>query len=501
MTDLLEINNNYKRLENWDQFIMNPPELVRIDSDMLEKLSASRAFLNKRINEDKAKIYGVNTGFGSLCNVRITDSEIEQLQDNLVRSHACGMGEVVPDHIIRLIFLLKIVNLSSPHSGVRPELLAKAIEIYNSGANPVIYQQGSLGASGDLAPLAHLGLLIMGEGKVNQNGRVTSGADFLNKKNIKPIQLSAKEGLAILNGTQFSLSYLLWAVCAAKNLWELANRIAAISIDAYHCDYSPFDPLIHGIRPHEGQIKVAEKIRQLLDGSKISHVEANVQDPYSFRCIPQVHGACYQVIDHAGKVAETELNSVTDNPNVFAEEGKVLSGGNFHAQPLAFALDYLALSLAELASISERRIYQLINGDRGLPAFLTPNPGLNSGFMIVQYTAASIVSQNKQLCTPASVDSIVSSKGQEDHVSMAANAATKCYKLVNNLRNVLALELIVACQALDFRRPEKSSFANEKLFNHFREKVSFMPQDREIRKDIESSVSFVNALVGIQNPD
>ncbi|HRO41992.1 MAG TPA: histidine ammonia-lyase [Flavipsychrobacter sp.] len=437
--------------------------------------------------------YGINTGFGSLCNVRIADNELSDLQHNLVRSHACGMGNEVPEEIVRLMLLLKIHGLSQGYSGVRKEIVQRLIDFYNLRIHPVVYELGSLGASGDLAPLAHLSLPLFGEGWVNYNGEKKEAIEVLNLHKLKPIPLAAKEGLALLNGTQFMSSYAVWSLLAAQRLSKWADVIAAMSADAFLAKDEPFKHPIHRVRPHKGQIETAQTVLQLLQGSDLQKLEKEqVQDPYSFRCIPQVHGATKDVIENIVRVVETEINSVTDNPIVFHDEDAIMSGGNFHGQPLALNLDFLAIAMAELANISERRTYLLISGQRNLPPFLAPNAGLNSGFMIAQYTAAAIVSQNKQLCTPASVDSIVSSNGQEDHVSMGANAATKLHKLILNVQRVLAIELLTAAQALDLRRPDKSSAILEKVFQELRDEISFMETDRVLHTDLVKAENFLN---------
>jgi histidine ammonia-lyase len=469
---------------------------VSLGQDVYQKIVSNRQYLESRISDPDSVIYGINTGFGSLCNIQISNENLEKLQENLVLSHACGMGDLVPEYLCKLIHLLKIINLSHGCSGVRVELVQKLIDLYNAGITPVIYQQGSLGASGDLAPLAHLSLPLLGVGKVYLDGVLMDSKTALDQKIISPIVLKSKEGLALLNGTQFSLAYASVIVAEAKSIFYLANKIAALSMDAYVCDISPFDHLLHDIRPHKGQLITAAQIHKLLSESGVRSIEKlSVQDPYSFRCVPQVHGASYQAISHAEEIINTEINSVTDNPNVFHEADKILSGGNFHAQPLALVLDYLAIAMAELGSISERRVYQLINGDRGLPAFLTKYPGLDSGFMIAQYTAASIVSQNKQYCTPASVDSIVSSMGQEDHVSMAANAATKAYKVLQNLKSLLGIELLTAGQAFEFRRPVKSSESLEEMYSILRGQIPFLEEDRLMHNDLKTAENLVKKWV------
>ena len=360
---------------------------------------------------------------------------------------------------------------------------------------PVVYNQGSLGASGDLAPLAHLSLSLLGKGEVYVKGERVAAAEVLQQRGWEPIQLQAKEGLALLNGTQFMSSYGIYLLLKSYKLSYMADLVGALSVDAFDGVLSPFDALVHFVRPHRGQVKTAERIREFLEDSEIANSEKSVvQDPYSFRCIPQVHGASKDTLDFVRKTIKTEINSVTDNPNIFIEDDKIISGGNFHGQPLALALDYLGIAMAELGNISERRTYQLISGQRGLPAFLVNNPGLHSGFMIPQYTAASIVSQNKQLATPASVDSIVSSNGQEDHVSMGANAATKCLRIVNNIETILAIELFNASQALVFRQPKKTSPFLESFLDMYRAEVPFVEKDRVLADDIHKSIAFLQGF-------
>lgn len=454
-----------------------------------------RTYLDNKMANSTKPVYGINTGFGSLCDVKINTEDLSQLQKNLVMSHACGTGEQVPQEIVRLMLLLKIQSLAYGHSGVQLKTVERLIEFYNLEIYPIIYTKGSLGASGDLAPLAHLCLPLIGMGEVILNDEIISGKNLLKKFNWEEIQLQSKEGLALLNGTQFMSAYGVWSCLQAKQLAENADSITAIAIDAFNCRLDPFHQLIHELRPHAGQLATAQNILNKLAGSEIASQEkVQVQDPYSFRCVPQVHGASKDAINYVCQVITTEINSVTDNPNVFPDEDLIISGGNFHGQPLAIALDFMAIALAELGNISERRTYQLISGTRGLPAFLVENPGLNSGFMIPQYTAASIVSENKQLCTPASVDSIVSSNGQEDHVSMGANAATKLHRVILNLQRILAIELLNAVQAIEFRRPLKSSTVVEKIISDYRKVVSRNTVDRVLAIDIQQSLSFLQQL-------
>lgn len=486
-SQLLDLNTVIEIIENNKQLALSDEAVVNIKK--------SRAYLDKKIQNNETPIYGINTGFGSLCNIKISKDNLSILQSNLVKSHACGTGELVPKEIIRLMLLLKVQSLSYGHSGVQLITVERLIDFYNNDILPVIYTQGSLGASGDLAPLAHLSLPLLGLGEVYENGKIVSIASVSEKFGWEAISLQAKEGLALLNGTQFMSAYGIHLLIKAFKLSYLADVIGSISIDAFDCNLSPFDPLVHDVRPHGGQIKTAENIRKFLEGSEISlNEKQNVQDPYSFRCIPQVHGATKDTLEFIRKTFKTEINSVTDNPNIFIEEDKIISGGNFHGQPLALALDFLGIAMAELGSISERRTYQLISGSRGLPNFLVNNSGLNSGFMIPQYTAASIVSQNKQLASPASVDSIVSSNGQEDHVSMGANAATKCLRIIENIETILAIELLNASQAIAFRAPKKTSPFLESFLEMYRKGVPFLEEDRILADDIHTSVSFLQSF-------
>ncbi|MAW30425.1 MAG: histidine ammonia-lyase [Flavobacteriales bacterium] len=467
---------------------------LRLSSNTKKIILDSRNFLNKKIQDSDIPIYGVNTGFGSLCNTKIADNDLESLQRNLVLSHACGTGDLVPKEIVKIMLLFKIEALIKGYSSVQLIAVERLIEMFNNNIIPLVYQQGSLGASGDLAPLAHMSLFLIGEGQVYHNDKVQDSNTVLKEMNWQPIKLQSKEGLALLNGTQFMSAYGIWSIIKSQKLSYLADMIGAISLEGFDGRGECFDELIHLLRPHKGQLKTAANIRDfLLDSNIQKKVKKHVQDPYSFRCIPQVHGATKDVIDHVLGIFLTEVNSVTDNPNVFTKEDKIISGGNFHGQPLAMAMDYLAIAIAELGSISERRTYHLISGQRDLPSFLVANPGLNSGMMIPQYTAASIVSQNKQLCTPASVDSIVSSNGQEDHVSMGANAATKLLRVVENTERILAIELFNSSQAIFFRK-EKSSDFIENILEIYREEVPIVKQDRLLYGDIDKSVSFLQNL-------
>lgn len=465
---------------------------IALSDDAKRRIVRCREYLDRKIKESEQPIYGITTGFGSLCNISVGADELSQLQRNLVMSHACGTGEKVPSQIVRLILLLKIQSLSYGYSGVQFQTVERLVEFYNRDILPVVYQQGSLGASGDLAPLAHLSLPLLGLGEVEYEGRRRPASEVLEELGWEPLELQSKEGLALLNGTQFMSAYGVWSIIQARRLSDWADRIGALSLDAFDGRVEPFCDEVHVIRAHRGQLATARAVRRLLEGSElIRRPKKHVQDPYSFRCMPQVHGATKDTIDYVESVLETEINSPTDNPTVFPEEDMVVSAGNFHGQPIALAMDFLAIALAELGNISERRTYKLISGSRGLPNFLVANPGLNSGFMIPQYTAASIVSQTKGLCMPASVDSIPSSQGQEDHVSMGSNAATKLYRVVLNTERVLAIELFNAAQALEFRRPAHTSPELERMVADFRKKVPFIDNDTVMYPHIESSVQFL----------
>ncbi len=494
MTDKHYISPKKLSLEDVSEIIRRKLPLS-LSEESIELIERCRNYLDRELEKADVLHYGINTGFGSLCNVRISNQETELLQENLVKSHACGQGDEVPPEIVKLMLFFKIQSLSYGHSGVQLQTVDRLIAFYNNDVLPVIYQQGSLGASGDLAPLAHCSLPLLGFGEVYYKGEKMEASEVNKMMSWSPIRLKSKEGLALLNGTQFSLAYLCYNVLSAYELLSLANLTAAISLDAFDCQLSPFDPRLHKIRGHHGQIETARVIRELLEGSQILASEKDsVQDPYAFRCIPQVHGASQDTINYTSEVLLKEINAVTDNPNIFPEDNDILSGGNFHAQPLALALDFLAIALAELGNISERRTFQLISGVRKLPGFLVPKAGLNSGLMIPQYTAASIVSQNKQLCTPASVDSIVSSNGQEDHVSMAANAATKAYQVVKNVESILAIEFMTAAQAMEFRRPLRSSPILENILENYRKEVPALEEDRMLYKDINTTRAFMRKL-------
>jgi histidine ammonia-lyase len=481
---------NFQQIKNLLQF----NQLVSITFDAHHRITECRNYLDKKLENGTELFYGINTGFGYLQNVKIDATQLQQLQSNLIQSHACGIGEEVPLDIVKLMVMLKIKSLSYGYSGVQIDTVKRLMDMYNSDVFPVIYTQGSLGASGDLAPLSHLSLPLIGLGEVWHQGEKISSAAALKKFDWQPIQLQSKEGLALINGTQFMSAYGMYNLVHADRLLKWANIIAAISFDAFDCNMEPLHPKIQSIRSHKGQVDTAATMRELLNGSAIAtQKKEQVQDPYSFRCIPQVHGATKDTFDYVLSIFINEINSVTDNPNIFPDDDLIVSGGNFHGQPLALCLDFLAIAMSEIANISERRTYQLISGQRNLPLFLVKDAGLNSGFMIPQYTAASIVSENKQLCTPASVDSISSSNNQEDHVSMGANAATKCKRVIDNVEKVLAIELLTAVQALEFRRPLKTSPQIEAIVNDFRKEVSFNDADRILHEDMLKAINFVTS--------
>jgi histidine ammonia-lyase len=490
-----KINNQWIELVELED-LLHSSKTIELGADVRAAIAKCRQYLDDKMANHDQLIYGINTGFGSLCNTAISFEDLGLLQYNLVVSHACGTGEEVPAELVKRMLLLKIIGLSHGHSGVQVATVERLIFFYNNEILPVVYQQGSLGASGDLAPLAHLSLPLIGEGEVYFKGEKVASKSVLAHFSLEPIQLQSKEGLALLNGTQFMSAYASYAVANSIQLWEQWNQVAALSLEGYDGRINPFQANVNEIRNQKGQIETATIFRDLLAGSEVVMQEkAHVQDPYSFRCIPQVHGASKDAIDYVAQIVEREINAVTDNPTVFPDEDDIVSAGNFHGQPLAISMDFLAIALAEMGSISERRVYKLISGTRNLPAFLVANPGLNSGFMIPQYTAASIVSQNKQLCTPASIDSIDSSNGQEDHVSMGANAATKLYRIIQNCYTIQGIELLNAAQAFQFRRPLKSSETLETLYSNYRKVVTFVKNDTFLQPLIAESVKFVKQKI------
>lgn len=487
---VFNINNNWLFLSEIDR-LLKSETTIKLSESAIESVVYCREYLDNAMQDETKVIYGINTGFGSLCNTVIDSEDLSLLQANLVQSHACGLGERVPNEIVKRMLLLKVLGLAHGNSGVQLQTIDRLLFFYNNNIFPVVYEQGSLGASGDLAPLAHLCLPILGLGEVEIDGKVENSSVLEQRYGLEPIKLKSKEGLALLNGTQFMSAYASYCVTQAEKLWEQFNRVGAISLEAYDGRIEPFGTAVNEIRKQEGQQRTALIFRELLkDSELISQPKAHVQDPYSFRCIPQVHGASYDVIQYAKNIVEREINAVTDNPTIFPDEDSIVSAGNFHGQPLAMVMDFLAIAMAEMGSISERRTYKLISGTRDLPAFLVSTPGLNSGFMIPQYAQASVVSQNKQLATPACVDTIDSSNGQEDHVSMGANAATKLYRVIENCYKIQGVELMNAVQALEFRRPLKSSDKLEQIVSDYRKVVPNIEVDTYMHPLMEKSIAF-----------
>ncbi|MBQ0115605.1 MAG: histidine ammonia-lyase [Bacteroidales bacterium] len=465
---------------------------IALSDDAKQRIVRCREYLDKKIASSTEPVYGVTTGFGSLCKVSVSQDQLSQLQINLIKSHACGTGDRIPNDIVKIMMLLKIQSLSYGYSGCKLDTVERLMDFFNNDVYPVVYKQGSLGASGDLVPLAHLCLPLVGLGEVEYNGKVIDASVLLQEKGWEPIHLASKEGLALLNGTQNMSSFAVWSVLNAMRLSDWADKIAAMSLEAYDGRIEPFTEAVHLVRPHQGQIETARHMKELLEGSQlIAGVKTHVQDPYSFRCVPQVHGTVKDTLRYVKSVIDTEINSATDNPTVCPDEDLIISAGNFHGEPIAMPIDFLAVAMSELANISERRIYRLVSGTRGLPDFLVAKPGLNSGFMITQYTAASVVSLNKTLAIPASLDSIPSCQDQEDHVSMGANAAIKLYKVVLNTERVLAIELFNAAQALDFRRPLKSSATIEAIHEAYRKEVPFIDTDVFKHPYIDKSIEFL----------
>lgn len=472
--------------------IINEGYKLELGSDARQRITHCREYLDRKIAESEVPIYGVTTGFGSLCKISISEDQLSQLQINLMMSHACGIGERVSNEIVKIMLLLKIQSLSYGYSGSKLDTVERLIDFFNNDIYPIVYRQGSVGASGDLVPLAHLCLPLCGLGDVEYQGKCMSGAEVTKMMGWEPIRLASKEGLALLNGTQNMSAHAVWALIKAKRLIDWGDSIAAMSLEAYDGRIEPFTLAVHTVRPHKGQIDTANRMRELLEGSQlIKQPKVNVQDPYSFRCIPQVHGTVKDTYDYVKSVIDTEINSATDNPTVCPDEDLIISAGNFHGEPIALPMDFLCIAMNELGSISERRTYKLVSGTRDLPSFLVAKPGVNSGFMIPQYTAAAIASQNKTLCMPASADTIPTSQGQEDHVSMGANAATKLVQVIDNTERILAIELFNAAQALEFRRPLKSSPVIEKLHADYRQVVPFIDDDQIMYPHIAASVKFL----------
>jgi len=482
----LEIETLYK--------IIDKQLVLKLSTESLNNVKDCRDYLDKKTNNSDSPLYGINTGFGSLYNVNIKDNDLSKLQHNLILSHACGVGDRVPLKIVKIILLLKIITLSKGNSGIHIDTLDRLIFFYNKNIFPVIFKHGSLGASGDLSPLAHLSLPLIGEGQVYCNGSIKDVKEILNKFDLSPLKLKSKEGLALLNGTQFMSGYGLHLLFQSYKISYMADLIASVSLDAFDCRTEPFDNLIQKVRLHRGQTIIAERINNFRNNSEIAKSEKiHTQDPYSFRCIPQVHGATLDTIHYATSVIIKEVNSVNDNPIIFHKDDRIISGGNFHGQPLAYVLDFLKIAISEIGNISERRTYNLISGQRNLPSFLVNNPGLNSGFMIPQYTAASLVSLNKQLSSPSSVDSIVSSNGQEDHVSMGANSAILLFDISENVKKILSIELFNSAQAIDLKKPLKTSNFLHQFISIYRNKVEFISEDKLMHNEINSTLDFIES--------
>ena len=489
-----QISAGHLTQDKIEEIILNNYKL-ELSDETRQRIVHCREYLDNKVANADAPIYGVTTGFGSLCIISIDDDQLAQLQINLMMSHACGTGDRVPNDIVKIMTLLKIQSLSYGYSGCKLDTVERLIDFFNNDIYPVVYMQGSVGASGDLVPLAHLCLPLVGLGEVEYRGERMTGADIHKRMGWEPVKLGSKEGLALLNGTQNMSSFAVWSLIHAKRLANQADVIAAMSLEAYDGRQEPFNIAVHMVRPHQGQIATAAHMNELLKGSEmIRQPKVNVQDPYSFRCIPQVHGAVKDTLSYVKSIVDIEINATTDNPTVCPDDALIISAGNFHGEPIAMPMDFLAIAMCELSNISERRTYKLVSGTRGLPSFLVAKPGLNSGFMIPQYTAASIVSQSKTLCMPSSADSIPTSQGQEDHVSMGANAGTKLYKVIKNTERVLAIELFNAAQALEFRRPLKSSPIIERVHEEYRKVVPFIENDEVMYPHIERSIQFLRKL-------
>ncbi|WP_289143091.1 histidine ammonia-lyase [uncultured Brevibacillus sp.] len=488
---LVQLDGNQLRIEEVVSIARNTTP-IELTSEAIEKVRQSRAMVEKMVDEQRV-VYGITTGFGKFSDVMIQGEDAARLQENLIMSHACGMGEPYPSDVVRAMMALRINALAKGFSGIREETLLHLVEMCNRGVHPVIPQQGSLGASGDLAPLAHMVLVMLGKGQATVNGKLLAGNDALLEVGLSPIRLQAKEGLALINGTQAMTAQLCLALYDARIALESAEVIASMTIEALRGIPKAFDPQLHLVRPHPGQQESAKRLLQHLSGSErtTAQGELRVQDPYSLRCIPQVHGATRDTLEYVWTTVTRECNSVTDNPVLFTETGDIISGGNFHGQPMAFAADFLAIAVAELANISERRTERLVNPQlSGLPGFLTENGGLHSGFMITQYVAASIVSENKVLCHPASVDSIPSSANQEDHVSMGTTSARKLRTVVSNTIKVLAIEYLAAAQAIDFGTGELG-VGTGRAYQTLRSVISRLQEDREMHPDLTKAEDLI----------
>jgi histidine ammonia-lyase len=515
----LVLNGDGLSLDDAERILNGQVERLALASSARKRVEKARRCLEE-LMATGATIYGVNTGFGKLANQRIEADEVLALQENLLRSHAVGMGPLLSIGVSRLALALRIQALAKGYSGVTPALLDTLIEMYNRGIVPAIPEQGSVGASGDLAPLAHLALVVMGEGQAfvtrpgstngaalrTRNG-LLSGRAALRRAHLQPHRPQAKEGLSLINGTQISTAILAEALVRARHLAKVADIAGALTVEATKSSLRPFDPRIQQIRPHPGQTASAANLRRLLEASEImpSHADCSkVQDAYSIRCMPQVHGTLRDAVAHVIRVVECEMNAATDNPLIFADTGEIISGGNFHGQPIALAADHLAAAVADLSSICERRVENLVNPDlSGLPGFLTPHPGLNSGMMLVQVLAAALVSENKAAAFPASVDSIPTSANREDHVSMSTTAARKCRSVVVNATRVLACELLCAAQGLEFLKPLRPGRGAEAAYHHIREHVRPLGRDRTLHRDLEAVERLIRSgslLAAVEQP-
>ena len=473
-------------------FLLENPEKIKLNDSLKTKINQSfnRA---QKMAKDPKPIYGINTGVGPLCTKKISPEETKSLQRNLLLSHSVGVGNPISPELSRIMLLCKIKSLSRGFSGISLDLLDRLIYFLQHNLTPVVPEKGSVGASGDLAPLAHLFLPVIGEGFFWNGNEKVKSKTVLKQHKLKPLDLNAKEGLALINGTQFILAHAIKAISKLDYLMDLADLAAAMSLEGFQGSLAPFRKELHELRPYKGSIKVANRISNLLDNSpnSNSHIDCDrVQDPYSIRCTPQVHGASRNALNHLKELVTIEINSVTDNP-IILDDNSAISGGNFHGQPLALALDYLKIAASEIGNISDRRSYLLLEGLHGLPPMLTENPGLNSGFMITQYTTAALVSENKSLCFPASADSIPTGMGQEDHVSMGSISARICLEVINNLEKILAIELLHSAQSLEFRRPNKFSLPIEKTLSKIRKNVKKLEGDRVLNIDIEVMINLI----------
>ena len=491
-TDTHTITLRYYSLEDLREILKTRPQL-RLDREVEEKVRQGARYVQERAAEDRY-IYGVNTGFGSLCETRVRPDEIEELQYKHIVSHACGVGEIVPVEISRLALIIKLLTFRSGHTGITIETVNRLLDFWNNDFIPVIPKKGTVGASGDLAPLAHMAMPLLGLGKVHSGGRIISAAQGLEEMGWKPLRLKPKEGLALTNGVQYLNANAANSLMKIEELIKSADVIAALSIQGFSASQTFYQSLYHETCYHPERLVVASNLRRLLEGS--NHFELDTcnkskQDPYSFRCIPQVHGAVRQTYGFARDIIEKECNGVSDNPLFFPEQDQILYGGNLHGESPAFAMDFLAIAVSELANISERRTYQLLSGQRGLPSFLVKHPGVNSGFMIVQYTSAALVNENKVLSTPASIDTIPTCQFQEDHVSMGGTSAYKLNQVIENCEYVMSIELLTSAQAVQFNEGLRLSPVTEEILQDFRKRIDFLEEDRVLSDDIESSRNYL----------